>query len=141
MRSTLPRQGTCSQPHRAEKGAGKAEVQSVDTLKDRKMEKLSTGKFTSIESAEFNNHTHFPALQSKDVIYAWRICFDICDLRLSWLPQSPKGKVVLHVRNKETAPGTDNTVALCWTSLLKDCPTNSLSSRVKFFFSKMRASL
>lgn len=35
---------------------------SVDALKDRKMEKLKVEKFTSTESAEFNNHKDFPAL-------------------------------------------------------------------------------
>lgn len=35
---------------------------SVDVLKDRKIEKLKLGKFTSTESAEFNNHKDFPAM-------------------------------------------------------------------------------
>lgn len=124
MRSYI-RQGTRHNPTEPRK-IPENRSGSVGALKDRKIERLKFGKFTSTESAEFNNHKDFPALckAKKAGLYDWRISLIPVTWDLLGFHSLQRGKWYCMLQNKETAPGTDNTAALCWTRLLNECPTN-----------------
>lgn len=91
------------------------------------MEKLKVGKFTATERAEFNNHKDFPALckaKTADLFLPGEYALIPVTRDLLGFHRLQRGKWYCMLQNKERTPGTDDTAGLCWTSLLKEGPTN-----------------
>lgn len=123
MRSYI-RQGTHHKPTEQRK-IPENRSGSVDSLKDRKMDKLKVGKFTSTESAEFNNHMDFPALCKAKKAglflpgeYLWYLWPETC--LASTVSKGESGIACYKTRKWLQA----QIILQFFVGLLNECPTN-----------------